>query len=92
MINIKVGNNKVILQGHAGYAEKGQDIICAAVSILVSTFTNMYDVLVIEDDEEVMEIVWDNDADPKFMIFGFELLEYNYKDYVKVEKIKEKND
>ena len=30
----------ICLDGHAGYAEKGQDIICAAVSALVFTAAN----------------------------------------------------
>ena len=38
MINIKVERNEnscaIFIEGHAGYAEHGKDIICAAVSTL----------------------------------------------------------
>lgn len=35
MIVVKVGESGLTVEGHAGYAEAGKDIICAAVSILV---------------------------------------------------------
>lgn len=38
MINISVAHNEdncsIVIEGHAGYAESGKDIICAAVSAL----------------------------------------------------------
>lgn len=38
MINISVAHNEdncsIVIEGHAGYAEPGRDIICAAVSAL----------------------------------------------------------
>lgn len=34
MIRITAGREKIMLTGHAGYAPKGQDIVCAAVSAL----------------------------------------------------------
>lgn len=34
MIRIIAGRDKIVLSGHAGYAPKGQDIVCAAVSAL----------------------------------------------------------
>ena len=32
-----VRTNEITVSGHAGYAEPGKDIVCAAVSVLVST-------------------------------------------------------
>ena len=29
MIEIKISDNQVTLEGHAGYAEHGRDIVCA---------------------------------------------------------------
>lgn len=29
--------NEIIVSGHSGYAEKGKDIVCSAVSVLVNT-------------------------------------------------------
>ena len=45
MINITVKKRKgsyldFLSKGHAGYAEEGQDIVCAAVSALIITTVN----------------------------------------------------
>ena len=37
MINITIYDNGFEIEGHAGYAQKGSDIICAAVSALSQT-------------------------------------------------------
>lgn len=31
----------LIIEGHSGFAEKGKDIVCSAVSILIYSFLNM---------------------------------------------------
>ena len=48
MINITVKKRKgsyldFLSRGHAGYAEEGQDIVCAAVSALIITTVNSLD-------------------------------------------------
>ena len=35
MIRVTFTENRVTLQGHANYAPKGEDVVCAAVSALV---------------------------------------------------------
>lgn len=35
MIRVVYTKNRVTLRGHAGYAPRGQDIVCAAVSALI---------------------------------------------------------
>lgn len=37
MIRVQVRENKIRVHGHAGYAPRGQDIVCAAVSALTLT-------------------------------------------------------
>ena len=37
MIQVRVREHKLTVSGHAGYAPKGQDIVCAAVSSLTLT-------------------------------------------------------
>lgn len=37
MIGIKVRNNGLTVDGHAGYAEPGKDIVCAGATALVQT-------------------------------------------------------
>lgn len=34
MIKIEIGLNRLEVKGHAGYAKKGNDIVCAAISAL----------------------------------------------------------
>ena len=34
MIKVKIGPQYIVIEGHAGYSEKGTDIVCAAVSTL----------------------------------------------------------
>lgn len=35
MIEVHITKNSLTVKGHAGYAERGKDIVCAAVSALV---------------------------------------------------------
>lgn len=35
MIKISKKKSQITISGHAGYAEKGKDIVCAAVSMLI---------------------------------------------------------
>ena len=37
MITVTRHNDGISVKGHAGYAERGKDIVCAAVSALVQT-------------------------------------------------------
>lgn len=45
MIEVKRHSNGIFIQGHAGYAPHGKDIVCAAVSTLVQTFLASVDEL-----------------------------------------------
>ena len=40
MIKVNIAKNKIIIAGHAGYSEKGKDIVCASVSTLVISSIN----------------------------------------------------
>ena len=100
MIEIKFKPETMMLKvtGHAGQAEKGQDIVCSAVSILFYTLAQA-----VMDSREALEdepIIITNDGDgmvsckPKeeyvatmqrtywTILTGFELLAQEYKDYV----------
>lgn len=37
MIVVKIRENSLIIDGHAGYEEKGKDIVCAGVTALTQT-------------------------------------------------------
>ena len=43
MIRAVFGRDRVTVMGHAGYAPKGQDIVCAAASALVFALTGVCD-------------------------------------------------
>lgn len=45
MIVVKVTKTSVTVNGHAGYAKSGSDIICAAVSFLAENLVNSMDAL-----------------------------------------------
>lgn len=101
MINVKFIPKKhtLSIEGHAGYAEKGKDIVCSAVSILLYT-------LAASLIEECMEVPIDIDINegkssvsckPKkeykhdvgivydTCLKGFVLLSESYPDYVTLE-------
>lgn len=40
MIVVNVSKEKITLDGHAGYAEPGKDIVCAAVTALTQTMVH----------------------------------------------------
>lgn len=45
MIVVKVRENSLTIYGHAGYAEFGKDIVCAAVSALTQSFIKSVETL-----------------------------------------------
>lgn len=49
MIVITRKKDSINIQGHAGYAERGKDIVCAGVSTLAQTLVQSLDILT--DDE-----------------------------------------
>lgn len=94
MIYIKFGpGTKIIFQGHAGQAERGQDIVCAGVSTLYYTFyaaceakeTVMGNVKLLE-----AEPVYKNRVAFKAVKTGLEILAGKYPEYIKVLEIKDK--
>lgn len=45
MIVVKVTLNGITVDGHAGYAEHGKDIVCASVSVLTQNLINSIEAL-----------------------------------------------
>ncbi len=52
MIRAVFGRDRVTVMGHAGYAPKGQDIVCAAASALVFALIGA-----LEEKEQLRELV-----------------------------------
>ena len=49
MIQVSKGADSITIKGHAGYAEEGYDIICAAVSALTVNTINSIEQFTEED-------------------------------------------
>lgn len=90
MIRARFTGNRLTLLGHAGYAERGRDIVCAAASALVYALIGA-----LEDQDNVSELVIRPGTvtvaarrdDPAFAVVrrGLEQLAGRYPDYVRVE-------
>ena len=94
MIDITVQPDKITVSGHAGYAEPGKDIVCAAVSTLTQVFiasveeltaakiyhavTSGYTVIDIIESTERAQVLIDS------FLLGCEIVAENYPDYVRV--------
>lgn len=95
-VNILKENNlisNIKISGHSGYAEYGSDIVCAAVSSIVTTTINgilsINETIKVTDDGNVLEIVVleHNEVTDKLilnMIKLFEGIEIQYKENLKV--------
>ena len=61
MINVAIRHDEralqIIVSGHAEYAEKGQDIVCAGISTLTSTLANIVQSWA-DDDLIHMYMIW----------------------------------
>ena len=85
------------MKGHAGYAEMGSDIVCAAISILVCTAYNSIETLVkdsfgYEEDEDNAYMSFILNENPSneaklllnSMTLGLSQLAKQYKKYLKL--------
>lgn len=63
MIVINITNTGLTVDGHAGYAETGNDIICAAVSALVQGLIHSLEALT---DDWIYYRIWDGHIDLRY--------------------------
>ena len=94
MIKVEIKDNLITIKGHAGYDDKGKDIVCASVSSIVITTING----IIEinpdaidysdlDNELIIRKLKEDETVNKLlnnMILLLENLEKDYKDYIKI--------
>ncbi len=85
MICIEIKENEINIKGHAGYADTGKDIVCAAVSILIITFINTYGSDIVKDEPGEMIIRWNDETDTTFLITGLRLIADTYPKNVKIQ-------
>lgn len=86
MISVHAELTGIDIRGHAGYAPAGQDIVCAAASILALTLADVCDGAEIEREDGHMRI---RGGDPTAIMFaarGFRLLSEAYPEFVEVNK------
>lgn len=98
MIEIKARKGLLEVSGHAGYAENGRDIVCAAVSILCYSFLAALQkegrCLWVNEKirDGYMKIAWGTEksqeaeveAQLELVMDGFFLLEAKYGNYIKI--------
>ena len=81
------------LEGHAGYAEEGKDIVCSSASILAYTLASIVDSF--DEVESVIDLTSGDttiecESNPStrnafnYTKVGYALLEHNYPQYVRL--------
>ncbi|HEY5585371.1 MAG TPA: ribosomal-processing cysteine protease Prp [Ruminiclostridium sp.] len=105
MINVNIGKDlagnikRFVVQGHSGYAEEGNDIVCSAISAITFTTVGAIEELIglkgfFKQRDGFMSCKLDMDIslelrhDANVIMttaeIGFKQIEYAYPDYVKV--------
>ena len=94
MIKVELKDNLITIKGHAGYDDKGKDIVCASVSSIVITTIN--GIIEIDkdaidysdlDNEIIIRKLKEDDIVNKLlnnMILLLESLEKDYNEYIKI--------
>ena len=98
MIEIRCGKNEIDIKGHAEYGEAGKDLVCCAVSTLFFTLVDNLNEMPLNHLEinhsnglgYVKAVTWQENKTVNtmfdFTIKGFELIAYNFPEYVKVSR------
>lgn len=96
MINIIIGSNGITISGHAGYAPRGRDIVCAAVSALTYTLQESLnkltgDTVGFNYTQEGVDICYSQLSSEgqlivNSFIVGVDMLAASYPDYVNLTK------
>lgn len=96
MITVTKSKNEIILNGHAGYAEKGRDIVCAAVSMLTYNLQESINRLTEDSvgfcfaENETVISIGDISVNTQLLIdsfiIGLEMLAAGYPDNVRIDR------
>lgn len=86
------------VKGHSGFADEGEDIVCAAISsavyLVMNTITDVMHIdakvsVETESGDAVLRILSENAADCKYILQGFKLhmlgLAEQYKEFISVK-------
>lgn len=96
MITINHTHEQITIKGHAEYAPHGQDIVCAAISALLQTFTMSVDTFTADKLNTEMTagnavVTYRNLTEQSQLLLssfllGCEAIAETYPDYVQVNK------
>ena len=92
MIVVSISDDEVRLEGHAGYAPKGYDIVCEAVSILTQTLAvslSNVNITIIKPgffSVDRTQATQDDEILIHAFINGLRLLAGYYKDHIQIAK------
>ena len=96
MIKVLVAKDKIEVTGHSDYDDIGKDIVCSAVSSIVTTTINGIiaidsDAIIYEYNRDIMEIniLKHDEVTVKLLNNMIDLLKSLSKDYPKNIKVKE---
>ena len=91
MIRVRFEENRLTVCGHAGYAARGEDIVCAAVSALVYALSGdrqergLWRVLVMRPGYVIRCAGGECSAEVALVRCGLEQLQARYGEFVSVE-------
>ncbi len=95
MIKVILKKNEIVISGHAGYDDKGKDIVCSAVSSSVLTSVNGIlsidkdSIKVYEKEDFTIKILKESEVVKKLldnMVNMLRELEKEYKEFIKIVK------
>lgn len=96
MIKVKYTDTSLEVSGHAKYAPKGNDIVCAAVSAIVETATSWFkkgELSIKLDKKQNVTLRYDlikktteNKNKLALIVTALQMLEKKYKKYIKITK------
>lgn len=86
------------MEGHAGYANEGEDIVCAGISVLAINFMNSIEQLTTDkfsqyehENDGIIEFEFTDNISSeaelltKSLVLGLEQLEKEYKDFISLD-------
>lgn len=95
MIEINITNDAIKIRGHAGYAPRGQDIVCAGVTALTQTLVESLETLTSNEikydmspgrvDIEIMNPDEDAQLLTDSFLVGIEMIVDEFPEHIRVE-------
>lgn len=96
MIKVVYTDTSLEVSGHANFAKKGKDIVCAAVSAVVQTASSWFkkgDLSIKMDKKNKVAVKYtlkkktkENKEKLSLIVLQLKVLSRNYKDYIQIRK------